>query len=78
MNKLEDCFRIKKNFPNLSKANSAVCNGRVIYIIKEDHAGKSSDFFFAYDYETKIQLHFHEDKDKLIEFLNEQNFEVLK
>ena len=78
MRKLEDCFKYQLDIKKLSKANSTAISGRVIYIVKKDHTGKSSKFFFAYDYETKVQLHFDLDKDKLIEFLNEQNFEVLK
>jgi len=64
--------------PKLSKANSATIHDRVVYIVKKDHAGKSSSFFFAYDYVTKIQLHFKDNKQELIDVLSKENFEVLK
>jgi len=78
MRELDVCFKYQKEIKKLTKANSAMIQDVVIYIVKKDHTGSSSKFFFAYDYKTKIQLHFHSEKAELIKFLNEQDFEVLK
>jgi len=43
-----------------------------------NHDGSKATMYIAYDYETKIQLAFMKDKDKLIEFLNKQDLKVLK
>lgn len=52
-------------------------DGRVIYIVKKEHTGKACKFFFAYDYETKIQLHFSLYKDELINLLETKDLKVL-
>lgn len=77
MKSIDECFVLSKNIPKLTKANSAIIQGRVIYIVKENYAGKSSCFFHGYDFDTKIQLAFHKNKNGLIDFLSRQNLGVL-
>lgn len=58
----------------LTKNNSTLIQGRVIYIVKKDVNGKALKVFVAYDYETKVKLAVHQDKEQLIEFLKKQDF----
>lgn len=64
------CNIYQGTFSKLTKANSALVNGRVIVILKKQYDGKASDCYIAYDYKTKKQLTYHFEKDKLIEVLN--------
>ena len=75
---IEDCFRYQPDIKRLTKSNSFIHNGRVIYLVKKDHEGKAmKNHFVAYDYKTKIQLAFMTNKDKLIEFIEKQDLGVL-
>jgi len=67
--------KYKPDIGKLTKANSTVADGRVIYIVKKDSEGKSGKFipYVAYDYKTRVQLTFDFDKSKLIERLNKLN-----
>ena len=78
MVELTDCFKYELPIKKLTKSNSIMVDDRVIYIVKKDHTGKASRFFFAYDYLTKIQLHFKDNKQELVDVLSKENFEVLK
>lgn len=55
--------------PKLSKPNSVIVGDRIIYISKKNHKGKTTGMYIAFDYETKIQIAFHKDKDELINYL---------
>ena len=74
---LSKCFRYEPEIKRLTKANSIAVNGRVLYIVKKFYNGDASRLYACYDYKTKIQLAFHEDKDMLIEFMKKQDLKVL-
>ena len=70
MRDTKDCFRYKADITRLTKANSTIINGLTIYMVKKSWDGKSSSpLYCAYDYATKILLHFDSDKSELIGFL---------
>ncbi len=72
--KLDDCEKYELEFPNLSKVNSQVIHGRVVYIGKKLPTGKDGHFYHGYDYETKICLGRSGTKEGLIAFLTKQDF----
>lgn len=59
--------------PKLSKSNSVIVGDRIIYISKKNHKGKITGMYIAFDYETKIQIAFHKDKDELINYLKSRD-----
>jgi hypothetical protein len=65
----EKCFKYEPEIKRVTKANSLMVDGRVVYIVKKDHTGKSICLYVAYDKETKIQLGYNEDKQALINYL---------
>ena len=77
MRAIEDCYKYEPEIKKVTKSNSIVIDGRVVYIVKKEHTGKVSRMFIAYDKETKIQLMAMHDKDELIQFLLEQDMSVL-
>lgn len=70
--------KYQPDIKRLTKANSIVIQDRVVYIVKKKESGKTVKLFVAYDYETKIKLAAHWDKETLIEFLNKQNFKEIE
>lgn len=74
---IESCYRYTGIITKLTKTNSFIHNGRVIYIAKKDHEGKPYGLYIAYDYKTKIQLAFGKTKDFVIEFIKKQDLKVL-
>lgn len=73
---LSNCFKYEPKISRLTSANSIIVGSRVIYITKKDHTGKTTSSFIAYDYETKIQLAWHKNKDDLIAYLNKKEKEI--
>ena len=71
MNNIEDCCRYSLPIKKLTKANSAVINGRVVYIVKKGCDGKPAPWFCSYDYKTKVMLYFDENREVLIEKLGD-------
>ncbi len=68
-----DCFRYEPEIKRLTKANSTIINGLMVYMVKKSHDGKSSSpLYCAYDYRSKILLHFDSDKSKLVNFLYDE------
>ena len=76
MRNLEDCKLYEPPIKRLTKSNSMVFDGRVVYIVKKTYEGKAIKMFIAYDEATKTQLAGHWDKDKLIAFLAKQDMSV--
>jgi len=74
---LDKCFRYEPEIKRLTKASSFIADGRVIYITKKDHQGKPIVLYAAYDYKTRVQLAFMDNKEKLIEFIKKQDLKVL-
>lgn len=77
MRQLEDCKVYEGNISRLTKANSFVADGRIIYTVKKDYEGKALKLYVAYDSATKIQLAAHHDKEKLISYLQGKDLSVL-
>lgn len=77
MRKLEDCNKYEPEIKRLTKSNSVVIDGRVVYIVKKDFRGKTLRMFVAYDNDSKVQLYAHHDKDTLIQFLLNKDMSVL-
>lgn len=73
----DECFKYEGEIKRLTKANSFVADGRVIYVVKKDYTGKTSKMFIAFDEATKVQLFAHYDKDVLINFLQQQDLSCL-
>ena len=90
MRALEQCETYQQDIKRLTKSNSFVYefNGlvdknfitfnRVIYIVKKDVTGKAVKVFVAYDYESKVKLAVHWDKEKLVEYVKKQDLNILK
>ena len=77
MRDLEDCYRYQPEIKRMTKTNSFIADGRVIYVVKKDHTGKSVKMYVAYDSSTKVQLAAHHDKDELIRFIQSKDLSVL-
>ena len=77
MKPLDECWTYEPEIKRLTKANSFIADGRVIYICKKDHKGKALRMYVAYDSSTKIQLVAHHDKEEVIRFLQKQDLSVL-
>jgi len=77
MLELSSCYKYEPEIKRITKANSFLASGRVIYIVKKDHKGKTIKIFNAYDKESKTQLSQHWDKDKLIKYLQRQDLTIL-
>ena len=87
---LKDCQKYQPEIKRLTKANSFSYEfsgyvdkefiefSRVIYIVKKDITGKAIKLFVAYDYATKIKLSAHWDKDILIEYIGNQDLNILE
>lgn len=85
MKQIDECYKFQADFPKATKGNSAIIGGRLLMIIKKTHDDskfyvarrkvngkiktKTHSLYIAYDYKTKTQLMFHEDKDQLVEYL---------
>ena len=76
MKEVDNCKKYQPEIKRLTKANSMVFDGRVVYIVKKTYEGKAIKMFIAYDEATKTQLAGHHDKDKLIAFLAKQDMSV--
>ena len=74
---VSECFVYQPEIKRLTKANSFTAGGRVIYIVKKDYKGKAIKMYVSYDYETKVQLVAHHDKDEVIRFISKQDLSVL-
>ena len=77
MKPLDECWKYEPEIKRLTKTNSFVADGRVIYIVKKQYDGKSIKMFVAYDSSTKIQLVAHHDKEEVIKFLQVKDLSVL-
>ena len=77
MRAVEDCFIYKPDISRVTKANSFVASGRIIYVCKKDTEGKAMKVFNAYDKETKVLLASHWDKEFLMNYLSDKDLSVL-
>ena len=77
MKQLDECWKYEPEIKRLTKSNSFVADGRVIYVVKKQYDGKSIKMYVAYDSSTKIQLVAHHDKEEVIKFLQKQDLSVL-
>lgn len=87
----EDCLVYEPEIKRVTKANSFVAGGRVVYVCGKDHTGKDmkwtkrvgvnkptpKTFYSAYDKDTKILLASHWDKEYLIEYLQKKDLSCL-
>lgn len=73
----EDCFVYEPDIKRVTKSNSFIAGGRVIYIAKKKPDGKASKSYQAYDKDTKILLSSHWDKELLIKYLQGKDLSVL-
>ena len=77
MKPLDECWKYEPEIKRLTKTNSFVADGRVIYIVKKQYDGKSIKMYVAYDSSTKIQLVADHDKEEVIKFLQGKDLSVL-
>ena len=77
MKPLDECWKYVPEIKRLTKTNSFVADGRIIYVVKKQYDGKSIKMYVAYDSSTKIQLVAHHDKEEVIGFLQKQDLSVL-
>lgn len=77
MRSLEECEVYYKEISRVTKANSFVAFGRVIYIVKQDWNGKAIKNYACYDKETRVLLGSHWDKEYLISFIQKQDLSIL-
>ena len=77
MRAIEDCFVYQPDISRVTKSNSFVASGRIIYICKKNHEGKAMKIYSAYDKETKVLLASHRDKDFLIKYLSDKDLSCL-
>lgn len=63
------CHKANFDFGKITKANSFVIHGRLIYVSKKDALGIATKVYIAFDYETKLQLGFSPNKEKLFDML---------
>ena len=76
MRELDDCWKYEPDIKRVTVSNSFIADGRVIYIVKKEHTGKSIKLFVAYDKATKVQLAAHWDKEVLISYIQKQDMSV--
>jgi len=74
---LDDCYKYEPEIKRVTKANSFLASGRVVYIVKKNSQGKTLKVFNAYDKESKVLLMSHWDKEKLIKFIQRQDLSML-
>jgi len=74
---IEDCYKYEPEIKRLTKSNSFLASGRVIYVVKKEPNGKTSKSYQAYDHESKVLLGSHYDKDFLISFIVKQDLSCL-
>jgi hypothetical protein len=77
MRALEECCTYQPDITRLTKANSFIADGRVIYVTKKDYEGKANRMYIAYDSSTKVQLAAHHDKNEVVKFLQGKDLSVL-
>ena len=77
MKDVEECWKYEPEIKRMTKTNSFIADGRVIYVVKKDYTGKTIRMYVAYDSSTKVQLCAHHDKDELIRFVQSQDLSVL-
>ena len=77
MRQVDECKTYELNIPKLTKVNSFVADGRVIFITKKSYEGKPLKMYIAYDSHTKVQLAGHRDKEFLIKYLQSKDMSVL-
>ena len=76
MRTIEECDVYEPDIKRVTKTNSFVADGRVVYVVKKDHEGKTTKSYVAYDRATKVKLAAHWDKDVLIDFVQKQDMSV--
>ena len=69
--------RFSNDIPKLTKANSVVIQGRVVWITKKDERGTTSKVYLAYDFKTKIKLGVGLNKASLISYIEKQDFSII-
>lgn len=74
---IDKCFVYQPDIKRVTKANSFVACGRVIYLVKKSYDGKALKVYCAYDKEIKILLACHWDKDFLIKYLSDKDLSCL-
>ena len=75
---LDECAKYEPDIKRMTKANSFIADGRVIYVAKKDETGKTlSVIYVAYDSSTKVKLAAHWCKDTLIRYLQGKDLSVL-
>ncbi len=77
MRDIEDCAVYQLDIKRLTKTNSFIADGRVVYVVKKDHTGKAVKIYVAYDSHTKVKLAAHHDKEVLIKYLQHKDMAVL-
>ncbi len=77
MRALADCYIYEPEIKRITKANSFMAGGRVIYIVKKDSMGKAMKIYSAYDKESKVLLGANWDKEFLIAFIQAQDLSIL-
>ena len=77
MRQLDECKMYEPDIKRLTKTNSFIADGRVIYITRRSHTGKALKMYVAYDSHTKVQLAGHYDKDVLIKYLQGKDMSIL-
>ena len=77
MRTLDECEKYQPEIKRMTKANSFIADGRVVYVVKKDHIGKTVGTYVAYDSHTKVKLAAHYDKDTLIKYLQGKDMSVL-
>lgn len=91
MRDLEDCYKYQPELPKLTKGNSFMVSGRVVFMVGKDYMGKDLKIrvksntdkpkyktaYNIYDKESRIQLYYHHDKDTAIKFVQSQDLSVL-
>lgn len=73
MKKLSDFDRYDMTGVKLRSNTSALINDRAYYIVKKFADGKASSLYAAFDFKTGIPTAWNQDKDKLIEWLEDNS-----
>lgn len=74
---VEDTEKYQPEINRLTKANSFIASGRVVYVAKKTPDGKTTKSYCAYDVESKVLLGCHWDKVFLINFMSKQDLSCL-
>ena len=62
----------------LRSNTSTMVGERIYYIVKQFPTGKPSKLYAAYDFKSGISVYWHDDKEKLIQWLNDNEEKIEK